>query len=47
MINSGNTVYGIDPRRTRQVSVGLGLTMDVVQLLDAGIGIGQRCRLPR
>ena len=28
--------------RTRQVTVGLGLTMGVVQLLDAGIGIGQR-----
>ena len=28
--------------RTRQVIVGLGLTMGAVQLLDAGIGVGQR-----
>ena len=28
--------------RTRQVLVGLGLTMGAVQLLDAGIGAGQR-----
>lgn len=28
--------------RTRQVIVGLGLTMGAVQLLDAGIGAGQR-----
>jgi len=28
--------------RTRQVIVGLGLTMGTVQLLDAGIGVGQR-----
>ena len=28
--------------RTQQLIVGLGLTMGVVQLLDAGIGIGQR-----
>lgn len=28
--------------RTQQAVVGLGLTMSAVQLLDAGIGIGQR-----
>lgn len=28
--------------RTREVIVGLGLTMGAVQLLDAGIGFGQR-----
>jgi len=28
--------------RSRQVIVGLGLTMGAVQLLDAGIGAGQR-----
>jgi hypothetical protein len=28
--------------RTRQLIVGLGLTMGAVQLLDAGIGAGQR-----
>ena len=28
--------------RTRQVIVALGLTMGAVQLLDAGIGLGQR-----
>ena len=28
--------------RTRQVIVGLGLTMGAVQLLDAGIGLGER-----
>ena len=28
--------------RTRQAVVGVGLTMGAVQLLDAGIGVGQR-----
>ena len=31
--------------RTQQTVVGLGLTMGAVQVLDAGIGIGQRDRV--